>query len=352
MAPRIGGPTRYDTAALLAQEFLAVRGGGAGAAGAVGAVVVCSGEDAAQGIDALSATFLAGALGAPVLLTARDALPEPTAAALRTLLAGTTAPSVHVMGGPAVVSDAVIAQLRQVLPAASVTRVQGEDRYGTAAAAARLGAGAIGTRALLAGVGARRTALLASGTNPADGLSAGPVAFAGRIPLLLTARDALPEATTSVLRDLGIDQVVALGGTAAISTRVLDALDAAGTAVVTVPGATRYDTAAILLALASSPQATGATTGAPGPGVSGLGLAFTDADAGYLANGARFPDALAAGPVAGAALRPLFLTAPSGLGPETATVITASAVRTVTAIGLTGAVPDAVLDAAGAAAGR
>ncbi len=348
MGVRIGGGTRYDTAALLADEHRAVRG-----AAPVRGVVVASGEDAAQGIDALAATFLAGTLGAPVLLTRRDALPEVTAAALARVLGAAEGRAVHVMGGPAVVSEGVLGALRDAAGAgASVARVQGADRYGTAAAAAVLGAASVGSAALLAGEGPRRTALLASGTNPADGLSAGPLAYAGRVPLLLTQRDALPEVTLGALRTLGVTQVVALGGTAAISTRVLDAVDAAGIAVVAVAGATRYDTAAILLALASAPAAGAAGTGAAAAGAAtgGFGLPFADAAAGYLANGARFPDALAAGPVAGAALRPLYLTAPEGLSPETAGVVAAAATRSLTAVGLAGAVPDAVLDAAGAAA--
>lgn len=334
MPNRIGGASRYETAALLADEFVAITGA------RPRAVVVASGEDAKQGIDALSATFLAGVLGAPVLLTARGELPAPTREALARLGAG----DVRVMGGPGVVSDAVLAALGA--GGAAVSRVNGTDRYDTAAQAARLGAGSIASYALMEGVGSRRTALLASGTNPADGLSAGPLAYAARVPLLLTAREELPAPTRSAIADLGVGQVVALGGAAAVSPRVLNALDAAGVAVLQVPGASRFDTAAILLALASCPQLGPEAADGKGGALGGFGLAFADAAQGYLANGERFPDALAAGPVAGAALRPLFLTGASALAGETAGVIGATAARTMTAVGLTGAVSDAVLAAA------
>ncbi len=330
-ASRIGGTSRYDTAALLADEFVAV------SPSRPSSVIVASGEDAKQGIDALSASFLAGVLGAPVLLTAAGELPAPTADALARLRPD----AVHVMGGASVVSDTVLAAI--AASGARVGRINGADRYDTAARAARLGASAIGSYALVAGEGSRPTALLASGTNPADGLSAGPLAYAGRVPLLLTARDELPAPTSAALRDLGITQVVALGGRAAISARVLDGLEAAGVVTLTVPGASRFDTAAILLALASCPQAEQGQ--APGS-LGGFGLPFADAGSAYLANGERFPDALAAGAVAGAALRPLFLTSASTLPGETSGVIAATSARAMTAVGLAGAVGDAVLAAA------
>jgi len=336
---RLGGQDRYETAAAIAAEFART---GPAARGAV----LASGEDAGQGVDALAGSFLAGHLGVPVLLTRRGDLPDATRAALADLLGSpATGATVHVMGGTAVVADAVLDAVRAT--GATAVRVSGGDRYGTAAAAARLGASSIASVALLAGAPEARTALLAGGSATADGLSAGPLAFAGRVPLLLTARDELPAVTRDALRDLAIGQVVVLGGTGVVSSRVLDALDALGVRVVSVPGATRYDTAAVLTALASAPQLTGA---AGEPDVGGFGLTFADAAQGYLANGVRFPDALTAGPLAGRQLRPLFLTAPAALSPETANVIGAAGVGSLTAVGLGGAVPDAVLAAADAAA--
>ena len=336
---RIGGQDRYGTAAAVSAEFARVAPMARGA-------VLATGEDVGQGVDALAGSFLAAHLGVPVLLTRRGELPGPTRAALDALLGSpATGATVHVMGGPAVVAEEVLDAVRAT--GASVVRVSGEDRYGTAAAAARIGASSIASAALLAGVPAVRTALLAGGAATADGLSAGPLAFAGRVPLLLTARDELPGPTRDALRDLGIGQVVVLGGPSAVSSRVLDALVASGVRVVSVAGATRYDTAAVLTALASAPQLTGA---AGEPDVGGFGLPFADASQGYLANGVRFPDALTAGPLAGRQLRPLFLTAPTALSPETAHVVAASAVGALTAVGLGAAVPDDVLAAAEAAA--
>ncbi|PWJ53032.1 Putative cell wall binding repeat 2 [Quadrisphaera granulorum] len=344
MADRIGGDDRYATAALIATEVVSVLR----AAGQTpGGVLLASGEDASGGIDALAASFLAGHLRAPLLLTARGALPAPTATALRDLLpriAPTQGPpAVHVMGGTAVVT----ADVERAVAAlgARVVRVAGDDRYATAAAAARLGASTAQTYALLGGGsgGAKRTAILASGTNPADALSAGPLACAAGVPLLLTQRDALPDATRSALAELQVRQVVTLGGPAAIATSVLDALVGLGLSVLPVRGDDRFDTAAVLLALACAPQLDGT---AKDDDVGGFGIPFDGATTGYLANGVRFPDALACGPLAGLARRPLFVTSPTALAEATRSVLPGTGVRSLIGVGRSGALPDAVLDAA------
>jgi putative cell wall-binding protein len=346
-AGRLGGADRYETAALVAA---AVEQAAGRAPGTTPAVVVASGEDAAGGVDALAASFVAAHVGGPVLLTRRDAVPAATTAALAALL-GTeqSGAQVVVMGGTGVVSEGVARALAAA--GATVTRVAGDDRYATAAAAARAGAASIGSYALLAGNGPARTAVLAGGLNPADGLSSGPLLHAAKVPLLLTQRDALPATTLGALRDLGITQVVAVGGSAAIGSGVFYALQAAGVRAVTVAGATRYDTAAVLMALASAPQLGGGGYGtSASPDVGGFGLPFADATSGYLANGLRFPDALTCGPLAGTAGRPLFLTSPDGLSPETAGLLAAASASSLTGVGLGGALPDAVLAQAAAAA--
>ncbi|MBC3762887.1 cell wall-binding repeat-containing protein [Quadrisphaera oryzae] len=342
MADRTGGEDRYATAALVAAQVVAVLR----AAGTPpGGVLLASGEDASGGIDALSASFLAGHLSAPLLLTARGSLPAPTAAALRDLLPALPGgPVVHVMGGPAVVAPDVERAVTAL--GARVVRVAGDDRYGTAAAAAALGAPSARAHALVggpSGASPQRTAILASGTSPADALAAGPLACAARVPLLLTARDALPEATRTALSSLQVRQVVTLGGPAAIGTAVLDALDALGLAVLPVRGSDRFDTAAVLLALACAPPLD--STAEDGD-VGGFGTGFDTAASGYLANGTRFPDALACGPLAGLSGRPLFLTGPDALSDATRALLPGTAARSLVGVGRSGALPDAVLDAA------
>ncbi|WP_337059345.1 cell wall-binding repeat-containing protein [Kineococcus sp. G2] len=92
------------------------------------ASVVASGEDA-HAVDALAAGPLASVLGTGVLLTAGDALPAATADRLRERDPGL----VYVVGGPGAVSERVVDQIDALLGADTVVRLDGGDRWATAA---------------------------------------------------------------------------------------------------------------------------------------------------------------------------------------------------------------------------
>src|SRR3954470_23130783 len=122
---RIQGQNRYATAAAAATSSFATADN----------VVMATGE---QFPDALAGNYLAGNQTGPILLTAPDSLSPEARAALTTL----KAKKVFVLGGSNAVSDNVVAQLTQA--GYSVERVQGGDRYDTAAAvAAKPGAAAV-----------------------------------------------------------------------------------------------------------------------------------------------------------------------------------------------------------------
>ena len=350
---RLAGADRYATAAAVA----------ASGWDHAETVVVASGSG---GTDALAASSMAGALDAPVLLTARDAAPAATLAALKTL-----SPSfVVVLGGTSAVSAGTYAQLTA---GTTATRISGADRYATAAAVladfhasldpATSGGGAaippdaetafpgassggseasgaaaapggarveVGSPDAAAGPG--RVAYLARGDVaatdvPADALAVSPVAWRTRTPVLLTARDALPAATAAAIRSGGVDRVVVLGGTGAVSDGVAAAVTALGVRVERVAGPDRSGTAA---ALATAAVAQGFTTTTVG-----------------LASG-RSVDALAAGPVAGRAGYPLLLTgSPTDLGAGTRAWLAARGAGSVVVIGGTSAVAAAAVAGAG-----
>jgi hypothetical protein len=116
---RYSGESRYSTAASIAQESFP---------GPIDSVFLASGSTYP---DALTGGPAAARNGAPVLLTRPGDLPSETAAELDRLQPRV----VYVLGGPAAVSDAVLAQVRQHAP--TVTRLAGGSRYATGTAISR-----------------------------------------------------------------------------------------------------------------------------------------------------------------------------------------------------------------------
>ncbi len=321
--PRVQGPDRWATAGALARATAGER------LGRVQHVLLANGDAERAGADALSASYLTGALDAAVVLTAASGPPPVTTAVLRELFgpAPVAGATLHLVGGPAAVPHAQADALAAALPGVALTRTEGPDRYATARAVALAGAAVRGVGVLAAdggagGAGLLRTVLLANGTRPADALIAGQVAHAGGHPLLLTAAEALPEATATALAELGAQQVLVLGGPAAVADAVVTGLAAAGLRVRRVAGADRYETAAALLTLVSAPAGGG-----------GPDLGFAAATAGYLISGTSAVDAIAAAPLAGALRRPLLPTPPGELHPATGAWLGASRVTAVTGVG-------------------
>jgi putative cell wall-binding protein len=206
-----------------------------------------------------------------------------------------------------------------VLGATRTTRLAGVDRYATAAA--------ISARAFPDGA---PVAVLASGLSPADALVAGPVAARLGGPVLLTAPDGLPAATLAELERLDPTRVVVAGGSSAVDDAVLDRVrEATGLEVARVAGADRYATAGALAGL--------------------VGSAADDVV--YLASGASSADALSGGALAGSRGSAVLLTDPQRLSSSTADALRGLRPSRVVVLGGTAAVSDAVLAAAGRAAG-
>lgn len=254
--------------------------------------------------DALAAGPAAASAGGPVLLVDRDAL----AAEVRAELERLRPARIAVLGGPSAISDAVAAELGTIAP---VQRVAGADRYATAAAVAET-------------VSNPSVAYVASGAGFADALAGGAAAATEGGVLLLTAQDAVPDATVAALERISPVRIVVLGGTAAVSDAVVEQLARhAEGPVRRIAGADRYATAA---AVSAAVHPDGAETV-------------------YVATGASFPDALAASPAAAAEGAALVLTA----GDHLPAVVTAELQRLspirIVVLGGTGAVSDAVEDA-------
>ena len=278
---RLAGVSRYETAVEIAREYLSVR---VDTGSKPDTAILTSGADEHFGY-ALTAPPLSSLHGAPLLLTPPGELPASVASFLGT----NDLEHVIIIGDTDVVASDVAAQVRAL--GLSVTRIGGDDVYSTAVAvAARVGSSE-GVPGSYRNLG--RTSLVATGEIFADALAAGPLAYRGRHPMLLTSSLDLDPEVKQFLVDSGTDHVVILGGPAAVSPWVeYDILDL-GISVGRLYGPDRFATAArIAEQLLGSHSAGGCFDG------SGFGIAY----------GRRAADALAAGPLLGEMCSPLLLT--------------------------------------------
>ena len=208
-----GGRDRYATALALANNFGESKG-----LGNVPVAFVASGYKL---VDAVSVAGLAGFLDAPILLTVSDSLHGGVADFIEEYGVDT----IYVLGGAGAVADSVLEDMEALANEPTVSRIEGADRYETAArAASQLGGGAAWCG------GEDPAALLANGGDVSlvDAMMAGPIAHRLQLPLLLTAADELPSATADFIEAEDIEHVVIVGNADAVSGDVADALSDAG----------------------------------------------------------------------------------------------------------------------------
>ncbi len=263
---RLVGANRYDTAAKLSQQKTPTPGVG------VAAVYIATGL---QFPDALAGAPAAHGDNASILLVQQNLIPNETKAELTRL----KPLKIYVLGGSAVISNAIATALDGYDRGGGVQRLSGANRYGTA--------GAIVVHAFPAGA---TSVIIANGTNFPDALAGGAAAAANGIPMLLTAPTSLAAETTAQLNRLNPSTIYILGGTVSVSTSIENQLKARGNSptVIRLAGDDRYET--------------------------GVAISEKFFTAGghlhmFVATGLMFPDALAAAPRG----EPLLLTKPDAL---------------------------------------
>ena len=196
----------------------------------------------------------------------------------------------------------------------SVRRVQGPDRYATAAAIAT----ASFTHA--------DVAVLARGDDLSDAVAASYLAGAqGGGPLLLTPPGQLPDDVLQALRKLKVKQVYVVGDASVVSTAIDATLRQHGMRTTRLAGANRYATAGVI------EQASGQPATLPGLGATAL-----------LVNPGDLPDAVLAGALAYRGHFPLLYADTAGLPSETLSALTEDNIRHVVVIGPTSQVGDDV----------
>ena len=266
---RAAGETRYATmAALLPRApWKADR-----------TVVLASGSNYP---DALAAASLAGAYDAPIVLTEPNSLSVDAVYMIEQL----SPKVIYVVGGEAAVSKAAVdTAAYYAADGCKVFRIAGDTRLETSLAIAKR----VRQKST-----ASDTLIVATGFNYADALSVSPFAFAYKSPIFLCGSNGLSADVISYISGAGFKRAILVGGTAVVPERVKQQLTGAGissSSITRLAGATRYETSAMIMSHAVS-------AGMNVPNV-------------YLATGGNFPDALAAGPVAGKSHAPLLLVDP------------------------------------------
>lgn len=151
--------------------------------------------------DALAGAAAAGRDGAPVLLAPGTTLPTSVAAELARLRPA----RVVLLGGATALSSSVASQVSTAVPVATVSRLQGADRYATAASVANT---------FTAGA----TVFVATGRNFPDALAGAAVAGGERGPVVVIPDGTLPASLRTAFTRLRPSRMVVLGGTGALSS--------------------------------------------------------------------------------------------------------------------------------------
>ncbi|WP_420446749.1 cell wall-binding repeat-containing protein [Candidatus Poriferisodalis sp.] len=218
---RYGGADRFETSVLTTKAFSDFKGD------LIVSVMMVSGFKWHDAV--VTAPF-----DTPVILTRRNAVPPKTMEYLRRFTSPSNgAPFVTLISTNAI-SPAVDDQLAKA--GMEVFRIDGSDQFLTSVAVAER----LGGLSQFRGV---RTVILASGQVFADALVAGRLASYDHLPILLNPPHALHSKIREFLSSYDVEQVILMGGAAALSQDVEDSIRELDIRTLRVAGQTRFETA-------------------------------------------------------------------------------------------------------------
>lgn len=283
-ATRLAGTNRMETAVQIAQTAFPT---------GADTVILARADEFP---DALAGAPLAYKDHAPILLTATDQLPTDVFAEIQALSPQT----VILLGGEGAISGRIAAQLQASY---QVQRIDGPNRYATAAAIAR-------------NLGTVGKGVVVNGENFPDAISMAAVAARQGLPVILTPATALAPEADKILRQLDVSQTIVAGGEGVVTPDTVKLLPQPNR----LAGADRYGTAASILA--ANPPA-GALI--------------------YVATGANFPDALTGGILAATRGTDIVLLPANGPTTTEQSVLQNWHGLQAIALGGSGVIPDPVL---------
>ncbi|MDP2181603.1 MAG: cell wall-binding repeat-containing protein [Actinomycetota bacterium] len=299
---RLASDTRFSTAIAIAREGFDSDPVAAGTQWtSVKDVIIASGEDRAAA-DPLAASGLCGAYDAPLFLVKEGSTPSEVKIALKEIVTQNGTVTVHIVGGPASVSDSRYNELVSYVGSGKLIKdrlLSTGTRYDMARAIAER------MRSLNGGV-PPSAVLVANGADPAkffDALALSPIAASKGYPILLVSATGVPSSTEWCVKTYKPSKVIIGGGPATVGSSVKSRLKTlAGVTPEQWYGKTKYTTAQVI---ADNAVSRGYLTR------SAVGIA------------AKLPDALTGGSVIGRFSGVLLITPGDALAGNVSTWLTA-----------------------------
>lgn len=259
--------------------------------------------------DSLAASSLACKLKAPILLTESDNLDNRVKSEIVRL----KAKNVIIVGGINSITRSVENSLIYYDKDSDIERIAGDNRYETSAALAEK---------LIKVAGNKNTAIIASGENFADALTAGAYAAGENYPILLVQKYSINEKVAKVINDNKINKTILAGGVNSISEYVKDELP---NDTQRIAGKNRYETSAK------------------------IADKLFKAKSAYVASGEVFADALVASPVAASQKMPILLVSKYGVSKEVKDYVNKNIDHNLVVVGGEKSIPNFVVSELGKA---
>lgn len=294
---RLYGDTRYDTAVAISKNGWKESN----------MVIIARGD---MFPDALAAVPLAGKYDAPILLTNTNTFTSVSAEEVKRL----KAKDVYVLGTDDAIPDKVINEITEKtnIPNANIHRIGGLTRYETAALIVEK-----------LDSPDNKTAIIATGEDYPDALSAAAISYYQRMPIILVGKQEICSLAQEALKKLGIKNVILVGGPDVVGEGFETWFKNNGYEPTRLSGDDRYETCRTLVEYSIS------------KGKMSMKNIF-------LATGENFPDALALGPLAGKIGSPLLLVRQMYF-PQSLTNIVEKNINIITNVYIAGG-PDVVSD--------
>ena len=158
-------------------------------------------------VDGLTATPLATALDAPILLATNSSVPNATVNEIKRL----NPSKIIVIGGTGAINESVVTQLKNINKNITVKRISGKTRYETSLNIAKELDSIVPITKIYVG----------AGNGEPDALSISPVAGRDKSPIILTAKNSLDTNTYNYLKSKNLSDAYFIGGSGIISDNVI-----------------------------------------------------------------------------------------------------------------------------------